>query len=145
MILPIGTLGTNQIKYMKYTSECIPKLQIHQHSLLTRKVFSRRNLSSQVFFSISSGSSSSPRHLQFIFIFKSYSSRSISSLNLDHHHWIWIITRYGSSSLDLDHHCWIITGHHHGCYLMILLVTEISTEPSLFHAGCRPSLHVGLF
>ena len=27
---------------------------------------------------------------------------------------------------------------------MILLVTGISTEPSLFHASCRPSLHVGL-
>ena len=40
MILPIGKLGTNEIQYMKYTSEYIPKLQIHQHSLLTRKVFS---------------------------------------------------------------------------------------------------------
>ena len=40
MILPIGTLGTNEIQYMKYTSQYIPKLQIHQHSLLTRKVFS---------------------------------------------------------------------------------------------------------
>ena len=43
MTLPIG--GTNisigvQLKYnKKYISECIPKLQIHQHSLLTRKVF----------------------------------------------------------------------------------------------------------
>ena len=27
---------------------------------------------------------------------------------------------------------------------MILLVTGISTEPTLFHAGCRPSHHVGL-
>ena len=40
MILPIGTLGTNEMQYMKYTSEYIPKLQIHEHSLLTRKVFS---------------------------------------------------------------------------------------------------------
>ena len=40
MILPIGTLGTNEIQYIKYTSEYISKLQIHQHSLLTRKVFS---------------------------------------------------------------------------------------------------------
>ena len=31
MILSIGTLGTNQIQYMKYISEYIPKLQIHQH------------------------------------------------------------------------------------------------------------------
>ena len=30
MILPIGTSGTNEIQYMKYTSEYIPKLQIHQ-------------------------------------------------------------------------------------------------------------------
>ena len=27
---------------------------------------------------------------------------------------------------------------------MILLVTRSSTEPTLFHVGCRPSLHVGL-
>ena len=40
MILPIETSGTNEIQYMKYTSEYIPKLQLHQHSLLTRKVFS---------------------------------------------------------------------------------------------------------
>ena len=31
VILPIGTSGTNGIQYMKYTSEYIPKLQIHQH------------------------------------------------------------------------------------------------------------------
>ena len=36
MILPIGTLGYN----IRYTSEYIPKSQIHQHSLLTSKVFS---------------------------------------------------------------------------------------------------------
>ena len=40
MILPIGASGTNEIQYMKYTSEYIPKLQIHQHSVLTRKLFS---------------------------------------------------------------------------------------------------------
>ena len=49
MILSIGTLRTNEIQYIKYTSEYIPKLQIHQHSLLTRKVFSRHNSSAQVF------------------------------------------------------------------------------------------------
>ena len=27
---------------------------------------------------------------------------------------------------------------------MILLVTGSSTEPALFHAGCRPSQHVGI-
>ena len=32
LILSIGTSGTNQIQYMKYTSECIPKLQIHQYN-----------------------------------------------------------------------------------------------------------------
>ena len=40
MILSIGKSGTNEIQYIKYTSEYIPKLQIHQHSLLTRKVLS---------------------------------------------------------------------------------------------------------
>ena len=86
-----------KVQYIRYTSEYIPKLQIHQHSLLTRKVFSRHNLSAQVLFSISSRSSSSHLHLQVIFIVKS------SSSSLDHH-LIWSIT--GSSS-SLDHH-WII-------------------------------------
>ena len=31
MILPIGTSRTNEIQYIKYTSEYIPKLQIHKH------------------------------------------------------------------------------------------------------------------
>ena len=110
---------------MKYTSEYILKLQIYQHSLLTRKVFSQHNLSAQVFFSVSSGSSSSLRHLhlQVISIFKPPSSSSHLHLDLDHHS-IWIIiTRSGSSldlahlwsiisgsrsSLDMDHLCWII-------------------------------------
>ena len=30
MILPIGPSGSNEIQYIKYTSEYIPKLQIHQ-------------------------------------------------------------------------------------------------------------------
>ena len=51
LILLIGTSGTNQIQYMNYTSEYILKLQIHQHSLLTRKVFSWHNRLAQVFFS----------------------------------------------------------------------------------------------
>ena len=38
----------------------------------------------------------------------------------------------------------IFSGHHHMCYLMILLVTGSSTEPAFFHAGCRPSHHVHL-
>ena len=94
-----------RVQYIKYTNEYNLKLQIHQHSLLTRKVFSRHKLSAQVFFSVSSRSSSSSCHIQVIFI------------------WIWIITRYGSSSLDLDHHSiWIIIigygsslnmDHHH--------------------------------
>ena len=59
MILPIGTLETNEIQYMKYTSEYILKLQIHQQSLLTRKVFSGHNSLPQVCFS---GSSSKLDH-----------------------------------------------------------------------------------
>ena len=54
MTLPTGTLRYNEIEYMKYTSEYIPKLQRHQHSLLTRKVFTRHNSSAQVFFTGSS-------------------------------------------------------------------------------------------
>ena len=36
MILPLGTSGTNEIQFMKYTSEYILKLQVHQqHSEVT--------------------------------------------------------------------------------------------------------------
>ena len=35
MIILIGTSGTNEIQYIKYRSEYILKLQIHQHVLLT--------------------------------------------------------------------------------------------------------------
>ena len=99
--------------HRRYIEEYIPKLHIHQHSLLTRKVFFRHNFSALVFFSATTGSSSSSSHicLQVIFVFKS--SGSGSSLDLDHHrmesldldhHSIWII-----SLLDLDHHSiWII-------------------------------------
>ena len=122
------------LPYIRNTSGYIPMLQLHQHSLLTRKVFSRQNLSTQVFFSVSSRSSSSPchLHLQVISIFKSPSSSSHlhlqvififgsgSSFDLNHHHWIWIITRYGSTSLDLDHYS-------------ILIITAGSTSPDLDH------------
>ena len=37
MILSIGTLRTHEIQYVKYTSEYIMKLQIHQHGLVTIK------------------------------------------------------------------------------------------------------------
>ena len=55
-------------------------------------------------------------------------------MDLDHHG-IWIIITGSRSSL-LDQHHW--------CYLMILLITWISTQLALFHAGCRPSHNVGL-
>ena len=57
-----------------------------------------------------------------------------SSLDLARH---WINT--WSASLPLDHHRVIIIGA-----ISILLVTGSSIEPSLFHVGCRPSLHVGI-
>ena len=53
-----------RVQYIRYTDEYISKLQLHQHSLLTRKVFSRHNLTAQVFFSVSS----SHLHVQVIFI-----------------------------------------------------------------------------
>ena len=135
------------LQQIRSTCKYIPKLQLHQHSLLTRKVFSQHNF--HLLWIISSYVSSSRLHLQVIFIFGSG-----SSLDLDHHHQIWIITGH-------DHWIWIITQSrssldintrsmtsldldHHRCYLMILLVTGSSTEPTLFHASCRSSLHVGL-
>ena len=108
-------LGINiRLQQIRNISEYILKLQLHQHSLLTRKVLSQHNLLAQVFFSVSSESSSTSHHLhlQFIFIFSHLSYGSRSSLNMDHHwlssldldhHLIWIITA-GSSSLNLDHH-----------------------------------------
>ena len=36
LILPIGTSGTKQIQYMKYRSEYILKLQIHQQKVSKR-------------------------------------------------------------------------------------------------------------
>ena len=118
---------------------------------------------SQVFWVFKSSSSSSHLCLQVILVFKSSSSSDLDHLSIwiimEHHHWIWIISQSGSTSLDwiwiitgsgsslldLDHH-WLssLDLDHHWCYLMILLVTESSTNPALFHVGCRPSLHVGL-
>ena len=37
MILPIGNSRTNEIQYIKYTKEYIPKLQIHQHSIFNQE------------------------------------------------------------------------------------------------------------
>ena len=58
--LPIGTSGHDmtqplpginiEVQYIIYTSEYIPKLQLHQHSLLNMKIFSQHKLSAQVFF-----------------------------------------------------------------------------------------------
>ena len=123
MVPLIGTSGTNEIQHIKYTSEYILKWQIHQHSLLTMKVFFRHNFQHkysslyhldhhQVLVIFKSSSSSSHIYLQVIFIWIWIITR------LDHHHWIWIITRSGSSldiitrsgSSLLDHHHWIITG-----------------------------------
>ena len=122
MILLIGTLGYN-------VSEYILKLQLHQHSLLTRKVLSRHNFhrwSSSLDLLIICISKSSCLQVIFIFMPSSFGSvsssldhtRSETSLDhtrsgksldhtrsgtsLDH-------TRSGTSSLDLDHHSiWII-------------------------------------
>ena len=112
-------IDTSQIniglQYIRYIDEYIPKLQIHQHSLLTRKVFPWTNFSVLVFFSVSTGSSSSSSHirLQVIFIFKSssYSShlhlqviftfKSYSSSSYLHLQVIFIISRSRSS---LEHH-----------------------------------------
>ena len=131
---------------MKY----ILKLHIHQHYLLTRKVFFQHNfqhksyslyrLGHLVIFIFKSSLSSSHllSHLllQVFFITESASSRL-----LDHHCWI-IIT--SGSSLDLDRHqVWIIItsgssldlDHHHmlsqNGAISILLITGSSIESSL--------------
>ena len=100
-----------RLQYIRNTDEYIPKLQIHQHSLLTMKVFSQHNLLAQVFFSVSSRSLLSSRHLHLDLdhhLICIIITGSRSSLDLDHHHWIQIITRSGSSLLD-HHLIWIVT------------------------------------
>ena len=126
------------LQYMKYIEEYIPKLHIHQHSLLTRKVFFRHHFqhwSSSLYYWImfvfKSSLSSSLLRLQVIFIFNS--SGSGSSLDLDHHrtssqdldhHSIWIIITESRSSLDLDHHHWNGSGSSldldHHCWIWII-------------------------
>ena len=143
---------------MKYTSEYILKLQIHQHSLLTRKVFFRHNfqhcssslyrLDHLIIFIFKYSLSSSLLRLQvsfifFIFfvffIFKSSSKSSSSSSIL--HHGIWIIMTTGSSLLD-HHHCIIIKygssldlDHHHRCYLRMVLSLDSSRHRKFYRAN----------
>ena len=106
------------LQYIRNTSEYIPMLHIHQHSLLTRKVFSRRNFQHKsyslylldhhwVLIIFKSSSYSSHIHIQVIFMIGSRSSLDIvigfgTSLDMDHH-WIWIVTRSGSFLLDHHH------------------------------------------
>ena len=104
------------MQYIRYTSEYILKLQLHQHSLLTRKVFFQQNLLAQVFFSVSSGSSSSLCHLQSHLYLQVIFTGFGSSLDLDHH---------GTSPLDLDHLLILIniTGldlDHHSIWIISL-------------------------
>ena len=107
MNLLVGTSGYN----IRYTSEYIPKLQIHQHSLLTRKEFSWHNSLAQFFVS----RSSSKLDHNWIII------KVGSSSKMDHH---WIIIK-ARSSLDHHHHCFAISINW--CYLSILLFTRSST------------------
>ena len=121
--------NTNEIHFeVIYTST----LPLNQEGILSTQ------FSSQLFFSVSFGSSSSPRHIQVFFIFKS----SSSSIHI--HHWIWIITRSGSSLdiiigsrsslLDLDHHLIQISRSHHNQiwiiarsrYPLVIIICSIS-------------------
>ena len=105
-----------------YLMSCNPMLQIHQHSLLTRKVFFQHNFqhwsSSLYWLDHLVICISSLLSLQVIFIFKSSSSfesgssldhHGTSSLDLDHLS-IWIIITRSGSSLDLDQHHWTGSG-----------------------------------
>ena len=58
-----------EVQYIRYTDEYIPKLQIHEHSLLTRKVFFRHNFQHWY-------SSLDHLHLQVFLVFKSSSASS---------------------------------------------------------------------
>ena len=117
-------LGINiRLQYIRNTSEIHSEVTYTSTLPLNQEGILLTQFSAQVFFSVSSGSSSSPHHLQVFFIFKSsFIIGSGSSLDLDHHHWIQIITRSGSSLLDQHHSIWIIItesrssldlDHHH--------------------------------
>ena len=139
----------HQVQYLKYTSEYILKLQIHQHSLLTRKVFFRHNfqhwssclyqldyliiyisglLESSIHLFFKSSSSSSHLRLQVFFIFKSSSSSSLLPLQ------VFFITGSGSS-LDLDHHCWIIitVSSSNMDHNLIYIITKSGSSSHLDH------------
>ena len=127
-------INTSEIHYeVTYTST----LPLNQEGILSTQ------FSALVFFSVSTGSS----RLQVIFVFKSYSSSShhriqiISrsesssldwiqiitqsrSLLLDHHYWIWIITRSGSSlvlSHDSSRHRKFYRANPFSCWLQAYL------------------------
>ena len=93
------------MQYIRYTSEYISKLQIHQHSLLTRKVFFRHNF--QYY-------SSSLYQLDLLIICISKSSLYSCHLylDLDHHYWIILNLKHHWIILDLEHH-WIILDLEH--------------------------------
>ena len=85
------------VQYIRYTSEYILKLQIHQHSLLTRNVFSLTQFINTIlllWIIIKAGSSLDQHQVWII-------TRSTSSIDN-----LWIIIKVGSS-LDQS---WIITG-----------------------------------
>ena len=130
------------LQYIRNTSEIHFKVTYTSTLPLNQEGILSTQFSAQVFFSVSSRSSSSPHHLQVLFIFKSSSTSSHLHLQVI---WIWIISRSRSSqniitgsgsSLDLDD-LWSSS-------CVYYLVIGSSTEPALFHASCRPIHQVGL-
>ena len=113
LILPDRNI---EVQYIIYTSEYILKLQIHQHFLLTRKVFSLTQFISTIlllWIIIKAGSLLEQRQVWII-------TRSTSSL--DHHQ---INIKAGSS---LDHH-----QHHCFCYLEQMVLSLNSTHHRKFY------------
>ena len=132
-----------RLQYIRNISEIHSEVTYTSTLPLNQEGILSTQFLAQVFFSVSSGSSSSLRHLQVIFIIGSG-----SSLDLDHH-WIWIITRSGS--LLLDHHYWIWIITRSGSTLM--LSHDSSRHRNLYrassfscwlyaypHVGIRPAL-----
>ena len=115
---------------MKYTSEYIPNLYIHQHSLLTRRYSFDMIFSTGLLLCIN----------WIIFVFKSSSSSIHIHLQVI---WIWIISRSGSSLLDLDHHSiWISRSHHNWIWIiarsqssLVIIMCVLSRHRNFYRAS----------
>ena len=152
MTLPIGTSSYNEIQMIlligtsryniRYTSEYISKLPIHQHSLLTRKVFTVHQHKSSSLEDhqswIITGSSSSSLLLLYRAndaISQFYSPQEVLQSQP------FFMMDVGLASMQV----FIYSANPFSCWMQSQSFSRYSsTVTSLFHVGCRPSPLLGL-